>query len=213
MCVCVVFVQVFLKEHSRGLYSSPLYWLTTQIPMYFLRTVNAIVFAVIVFALLALGLSVEIEGFFVLTTICVVIAGHIVAESFLFSFNQLRDAYLTIPVIYFYFFAFSGLFLKPASLPNWMGPWAPSSSLIRWAMQANFINYFYGSPQLPVINNFSVYAQFLQLFGWGGKSKWYCLGMIVAFIGVFKVLSLFTAGYSAIAQKGGRKFKKKMYDQ
>lgn len=49
--------QVFLKEHSRGLYSSFLYWLLSQIPIYILKSVSAVLFSVIAYPLLALGLD------------------------------------------------------------------------------------------------------------------------------------------------------------
>jgi hypothetical protein len=50
-------VQVFLKEHSRGLYSTFLYWLLSQLPLYILKSVSAVIFGVVVYALLALGLD------------------------------------------------------------------------------------------------------------------------------------------------------------
>jgi hypothetical protein len=70
--------------------------------------------------------------------------------------------------------------VQASSLPNWMAPWAPSFSLIRWVMQAQFINYFDGSSVFPILPFINTYTQFLTLFGWGGKTKWYCLGMIAA---------------------------------
>jgi hypothetical protein len=152
--------------------------------------------------------DVETEGFFVLITICTVLGGHMVAEWVCFSISKIRDAYLTIPAYYFLFFAFSGLFIKPATLPSWIAPWAPSFSLIRWTMQSDFINYFDGTTYLPTINELDTYSQFLSLFGWGGKSKQYCLGMIVCNIAAYKILSLIAVGYTSISQKGGRKFKK-----
>jgi hypothetical protein len=149
------------------------------------------------------------EGWFVLISLCTVLGGHMVAEWICFSISKIRDAYLTIPVIYFLFFAFSGLFIKPATLPRWMAPWAPSFSLIRWTMQADFINYVNGSGLLPVVSDeLNMYTQFLTLFGWGGKTNQYCLGMIVCNIAAYKILSLVSAGYTSISQKGGRRFKK-----
>jgi hypothetical protein len=133
-----------------------------------------------------------------------------VAEFIVFSVKDIRSCYISLPAFYFVFFAFSGLFIKASSLAHWISPWAPSFSLIRWAMQSQFINYFDGDiavfPVLPFINT---YKQFLQLFGWGGKTKWYCLGMIVCNIAAYKILSLFSCAYSAVSQRGGRYYKQR----
>jgi hypothetical protein len=55
---------------------------------------------------------VDTEGFFILTVMCSVIAGHMVAEWIVFMMKDIRSVYITLPVMYFLFFAFSGLFIK-----------------------------------------------------------------------------------------------------
>ena len=115
-----------------------------------------------------------------------------------------RGCYTTIPALAFLNFMFSGLFIKPGSLPKWMGPWAPSMSFIRWAMQANFINLYKNTSTLPTkpVNTFQ---QFCILFGWGGKTKWYCFYMILIFIAVFRVASCLASGVSAKTRRNMRR--------
>ena len=47
--------QVFLKEQTRGLYSSLSYWAVGSLPLYLLRAVNAMVYAFIAYDLLCLS--------------------------------------------------------------------------------------------------------------------------------------------------------------
>ena len=47
--------QVFLKEHSRGLYSNLLHWSVAALPLYLLRAVNGVLYASIAYELLGLG--------------------------------------------------------------------------------------------------------------------------------------------------------------
>jgi ABC-type multidrug transport system ATPase subunit len=47
--------QVFLKEQTRGLYSSASYWAVGSLPLYLLRAVNAVVYAFIAYNLLCLS--------------------------------------------------------------------------------------------------------------------------------------------------------------
>ncbi len=73
--------------------------------------------------------------------------------------------------------------------------------------QANFINTYEGNTDafktLP--SGYSTYTTFLNLFGWGGKTKWYCFYMVLANIAVFKFLSLWASAYTAINRKGGKR--------
>jgi hypothetical protein len=77
-------------------------------------------------------------------------------------------------------------------------------------MQAEFLNNYYGKtasfPDLP--NGTKTLDIFLSIFGWGGKTKWYCLYMIVINFAVYRVIGLLASGYRCIAQKGARKFMK-----
>lgn len=134
------------------------------------------------------------------------------SEAVVYLVPDIRTAYLVIPALCFVQFAFSGLFLKPILLPRWLAPWAPSISVIRWAMQAEFINQFDGSTVVPFgfhTQNYSAFGAFLSLFGWGGKTKWYCLYMILAMVAIFRFATLFSAGLSSQLSRGGRKFMKK----
>lgn len=149
----------------------------------------------------------ETFGFVILTFIVMILASALMAEMLIVGAPEKRIAYLTIPALAFVSFLFSGLFIKPGSLPSWLAPWAPSISIIRWNMQANFINQYYGNTEVfPVLpSGYSTYTSFLLLFGWGGKTEWYCLGMLVVNVIVFKLASLFASGLSVLKQMSGIK--------
>jgi hypothetical protein len=143
----------------------------------------------------------------VLAFILLVLGSFLMAEVLIFGAAEKRSAYISIPAAAFLNFIFSGLFIKAGSLPGWLAPWAPSISLIRWNMQANFINQYEGNvavfPTLP--GGYSTYNSFLNLFGWGGKTMWFCIYMMLINLAVFKVASLFACGLSVQAQKGVKK--------
>ena len=124
-------------------------------------------------------------------TIATTIASTMVVEFVIYIAPTIRAAYLMSPAISFLQFQFSGLFLKPTLLPYWLQPWAPSVSLFRWTLQGSFINQYSGAVSLfPPIGDYSTFDSFLSLYGWGGKSKWYCLSMIGYYIIILRILTL-----------------------
>ncbi len=143
----------------------------------------------------------------VLAFIFLVLCSAVMAEVLIVGAVEKRSAYISIPALSFFNFLFSGLFIKPGSLPSWLAPWAPSISMIRWNMQANFINQYDGNtavfPVLP--SGYSTYTSFLVLFGWGGKTQWYCLYMLIANVAVFKLASLVASGAVVASLKGVKK--------
>jgi len=54
--------QVFLREHSKGLYSCGLHWVVNDIPLLFLRSIQAIAYAVIIHEILVLRGGGECTG-------------------------------------------------------------------------------------------------------------------------------------------------------
>lgn len=122
--------------------------------------------------------------------------------------ESLRSVYLFITGAILFFFMFSGLFIKQQSLPDWLHP-IPALSPIRWTLQGEFVGtYEENTTVFPEIGATSTYELFLTLFSWNGISSWFCIYMLLANIAVFRVLTLVAAGLSAMAQKGGRKFRK-----
>jgi hypothetical protein len=103
-------------------------------------------------------------------------------------------------------FVFSGLFIKPSTLPSWLRPWTPSVSILRWNMQTNFINVYKNAHDifLTLPSGYTTYTQFCNLFGWGGKSKEFCFAMILVSILIYKVTSLVTNVLGSMSRKGGR---------
>ena len=134
-----------------------------------------------------------------------ILASVVLAECIIVGAADKRTAYTTIPGVAFLNFLLSGLFIKAQSLPSWMGPWAPSVSMIRWTFQANFLNLYEGSDVFKTLpTGYSTYTAFLRLFGWGGKTRWYCFYMVLANIAVFKFLGLWAGALAAVRRRGGK---------
>ncbi len=79
----------------------------------------------------------------------------------------------------------------------------PSFSILRWTTQASVLNEFDHS---SFVSNAYIdgYQMFLSMFGWGGKSKWYCMWIVVLQLVIFKFLALFAISRSASKQIGNR---------
>jgi len=78
-------------------------------------------------------------------------------------------------------------------------------------MQAEFLNQFQGSTIMPfslVTPQYSAFGAFLSLFGWGGKTKWYCFYMILVIAAIFKFAALISSVVSSSFSRGGRQFKR-----
>jgi hypothetical protein len=138
---------------------------------------------------------------------CTNVAACVACEAIVYLSFSIRGGYLGLPALIFaqvYFFLlhpplsaplltfttsytflqyfWSGIPVKPDTLPLWVSPWAPSFSLARWTAQACTIREFDGDTDaFPIIPglNVNTYETTLSFFGWGGKSEWYCLGNIV----------------------------------
>jgi hypothetical protein len=151
---------------------------------------------------------VDLMGFAILCYMFFVLLTTIMTECIVNVAPTKPTIYVMVTSMGFLNFLFSGLFIKSSCLPAWLRPWTPSISVIRWMMQANFINTYDGDTAVfPVIptSGYSVYTAFLSLFGWGGKTKWYCFYMLLACIFVYKFVSLWASGFAAVNRKRGRK--------
>lgn len=154
--------------------------------------------------------SVGTLGFVILSFIALVVAGTMLSEIVIFMSADMRSSYITIPAVAFLEFVTSGLFLKAGSFPDWMSPWVTSVSLIRWIMQATFICVYSGNteafpPYTALGTDYSLYYGYLSLFGWGGKTKWYCFYMLLVNIAIFRFFCLLASAYSAFQAKGTHK--------
>lgn len=118
-----------------------------------------------------------------------------------------------------------------------MQPWLPSVSLIRWFTQGLTINEYDGNNEaFPSVGIsayileiflllmsiliieilidclqtpfFDSYTYALSLFGWGGKTKWYCFYMLLVSLGVFRVVMIVASVYQTTRQRGQRHRKK-----
>lgn len=146
----------------------------------------------------------DIFGFACLSFMMFMMICAVFAECIIFMVPDLISAYISISALAFTNFMFSGLFVKFQTLPNWMSYWVPSLSMIRWNLQGNMIN-LYNNAFPTASNGFSIYTLLLRLFGYGGKTKWFCLQCLIIVFCVYKGVSLFIGGISAIFRKGGRR--------
>jgi hypothetical protein len=151
-------------------------------------------------------------GFIVLVFIGAVLVGTILSEIAIYNSDSLAAAYILISIYAALEFLCSGLILKAGSFPVWMRAWVPSLSVLRWIMQSGFIKVYDGDletfPQkfLQIAGEtYTQYNGYLSLFGWGGKTYWYCFGMIVVNLIVFSFLSLLVSAYSAFTARGTHK--------
>jgi hypothetical protein len=160
-------------------------------------------------------LVVAVAGFYYVTTWLVMLTSVTLTEVFIYSLPDVRSAYGIIPGVGTLLFMWSGLIYKPSTLAAWLAPWLPSVSVIRWYAQALFINEYHSNrvafPKIPgPAGGYSTYEGFLNLFGWGGKSRYYCVGIVVLNLVLFKMLSLVVSFSTVAGQRGKRGLKKKI---
>ena len=146
-----------------------------------------------------------------LVFISVVICGTMLSEIAVYTSETLSASYIMISVVGALEFLCSGLIVKAGSFPLWLRPWIPSLSMLRWIMQGGFIRVYNNNLEaFPMIFPKSTYTQYygyLSLFGWGGKTEWDCLGMIVINIVIFRLLCLVASSYSSFRARGTHKQK------
>lgn len=168
-------LQVFLREHNRGLYSVVSFWLVGLIPLLVLRICQYGIYATLSHKLMGLQ-SGDIGRFYYLNMFCFQLAHTLYIMFFVIQAKELRSIYYAIPGLGFFFFYFSGMLVKPSTLPSWAAPWMPSVSPVRWFMQAGIINEGNNNGDMfGVVGNFDIYKAYLGFFGWNGKTKYECL--------------------------------------
>lgn len=183
------------------MYSSAVKWATTDWPFYIWRMINAVFFILIVWGMTNQPTREGIFGFAVLCWMFLIWTSVLLTENVIFLMPTKSACYTVVTSLGFLNFLFSGLFVKPDGLPDWLSPWAPSMSMIRWNMQANYVSLYDGA--FPVTSTgFSPYTILLGLFGWGGKTKWYCFYMLIINVIIYKVVSFLSNGISAAMNKG-----------
>jgi len=209
--------EVFLREHSRGLYSILPYWMINDIPLMTLRAGQSVLFSLIVHEILQLNSASNNVNFFYFSFLSIVLCGTQMVSAIAYTLSDVRDAYSAIPGIAFLLFMFSGLVFKAQTLPDWLAPWLPSVSVIRWAAQGLIINEYRFNreafPDLGPNKGYSTYQSFLSLFGWGGKTKWECYEVVVLNFFIFRVLSLIASVFAAYLQRGKRALIKPVYEE
>lgn len=201
--------RVFLKEHSRGLYSAYLRWLVEGKPLMLLRFFQGLLYGVIIHEWV--GLQGGARGvYFYMMIVLITLGCTMLVETVVSTLPDLRTAYGSLTFIALILFVFSGLIFKPDIYPSYLAPWLPSISIIRWFAQGIIINEFEDN-----LNAFPTpfYNAYLSLFGWGGKTKWYCMNMVVLNMIVFKALSLLVSWKAVIADKGKRGMRRKEIEE
>lgn len=125
--------KVFKKEHFRGLYSMVSYWLVGTIPLLILRALHFGVYTLMSHNLMGLQ-SGKIGQFYYLNMFCFQMAHSLLMMFFVYQADQVRSIYYAVPGCSFVLFFFSGMLVKPSTLPSWAAPWMPSISLIRFVL-------------------------------------------------------------------------------
>jgi hypothetical protein len=161
----------------------------------------------------SLCVAIGIEEYFYLMTWLTAMAAMILTEAIVFLLPDVRTAYSVIPSVSFFFFFFSGIIVKPGVLAAWLAPWLPSVSVIRWIAQGLTLNEFDTNddafPDIPGPNGgYSSWEGFLNLFGWGGKSKWLCTSYLLYNIAGFRIVQLLASVYLVMSQRGRRGLRK-----
>ncbi len=192
-----------MKEYSRGLYSNSIRWLSSDFAIYALRGVNGLVFCSVAWGITDLPTDSETFGFSLLMFMIFMVVCVLLCECVVFIAPDLLSVYVATTGLALMNFAFSSLFIKFQSLPSWLAPWAPSLSMIRWNLQGNFLNLYNGTFAVSP-GGFSTYALLLRLYGWGGKSPWYCMRSLLIIGACYKLVSFITGGVSGILRKGGK---------
>ena len=148
---------------------------------------------------------VDTAPFYLQITVLMVLSAATIGEAIIcLSPDKDRTFYGLIPGFGFLLFFFSGLMVKPNTLPVWTRPWLPSFSIIRWAMQGMTINRFADSELFPVVGNYDTYIALLQSFGWGGKTKEYCQNIVILNMFIFRFLTYLALYYNSRSQVGRR---------
>jgi len=205
--------EVFLKEHSRGLYSYFAMWFVGSLPHYALKVLNAVLFAVIIYD--AIGLNDESDRYefylLIVSTLCVI--GGILTEIVVFTAPTIRLAYVNFPVVVFFLFYFSSIPVKPSTYVYWMKSWVPSVSVFRWTLQAQILNEFEGDniflvTQMNPVTRQSVtvdtFGMYLTTFGFGGKTREFCYGIVFLNLVIFRIISLIALRVSSHRHRGKR---------
>jgi hypothetical protein len=148
----------------------------------------------------------DYEAFYYLNMLCFQIASTLLSLIFIIQAKDIRSIYYSIPASAFLLFFFSGMLVKPSTLPEWCASWMPSISVMRWFMQAGIINEAYGNTELfpPPIGGFDPYAAYMGVFGWNGKTKYECLNITAINIAIYYVLCWFALWFASYQQKGNR---------
>ena len=111
--------EVFLKEHSRGLYSYFAMWAVGSIPHHLFKSLNAIVFALLTYWSIGMNNASGRFGFYLLIVCTLCSFGGVLSEIVVYTSPTIRKAYLTFPGVIFILFYFSSLPVKPSTYAYW----------------------------------------------------------------------------------------------
>ena len=142
-------------------------------------------------------------------------AAMFLVETIVYVLPDVRSAYGFIPMLAIVLFMFSGLIFKPSTLPHYLAPYIPSVSIIRWIAQATVLNEFDNNDDVfPVTpTGYSAWESYLNMFGWGGKTKWYCFNVLILNIAIYRTVTLLASIVSVVKQKGKRGLRVKVTEE
>ena len=134
--------EVFLKEHSRGIYSYFAYWSFSSMPVYVLQVLSTLLYGIIVYYWIGLNPHKERPLFYLLIIATISVIGNIILESVVFLAPSIRQCYYIFPAFIFILYYFSNLPVKPSTYAVWMRSWVPDLSIFRWTLEASVTNEF-----------------------------------------------------------------------
>lgn len=203
--------EVFLKEHSRGLYGSWSQWIFGSVHYTALRCSLGVMMGYLAGTMM--DLRKKTMGFYLLALLVHSFGASSISEFLIFNSPDLRTAYTLIPSFGFILFFFSSLMIKPSSYPDLLKAWIPSISIIRWIAQCMTVNEFKDNENMWNNDRYSTYEHLMSLFGWGGKTKWECLKFAVFNAAVFRFFVLWVLFNKSRKLVGTRPYRKTEQDE
>jgi hypothetical protein len=219
--------EVFLKEHARGLYSYFAMWAVGSLPHYALKVLGGLLYSFVIYEAISLNETSDRFEFYLLIVSTVCVIGGVLSEICVFISPTVRSAYQTFPLLLFLLFYFSSLPVKPSTYVYWMKPWVPSASVFRWIVQATIQNEFDDDSETflmsitamnmttckpifipgtttPRVVQLDTYPTYLSTFGFGGKTRSYCYGIVFLNLVIFRFISLLALRNSSHRYRGKR---------
>ena len=189
-------------------------WSVGSLPHYSLKILNSFVFSFIVYDAIELNHESDRYEFYLLIVATLCVISGILSEIVVYTSSTIRQAYVNFPVALFLLFYFSSIPVKPSTYVYWMRSWVPSVSVFRWTIQATIINEFEDDPIFLALQcnpfnptmcqTINTYPNYLSVFGFGGKTRGFCYGIMFLNLVIFRLISLLALRWTSHSNRGKR---------